>query len=104
MYEAMTTSITTITHTEGAAMEELQPQLLNRLDSVQGHLAGVRRMVTSGASPPELIQQVRALRGALYRVEELLVREGLRTCLQQAPQKPRQQTLESLMSLLHVKA
>jgi len=85
-------------------MSETRSQLLNRLDSVQGHLAGVRRMMNGGASHPELIQQVRALRGALFHIEELLVQEGLQACLEQAPVMPPQETLETLLSLLQVKA
>lgn len=81
-----------------------RPELLDRLDSVKGHLAGVRRMASGGAAYPELLQQVRAVRGALAHIEELLLREGLEASLEQAPAKPPQQTLETLLSLLHVKA
>lgn len=85
-------------------MSQGHPQLLSRLDSVQGHLAGVRRMVNGGASYSELIQQVRALRGALNHIEELLVRKGLQESLGQTPRETPQKTLKTLLSLLQVKA
>lgn len=56
-------------------------QVLTRLATTQGHLDGIRRMVGHGDPALEIIRQIRAVRSALLQIDELLVREGLYSCL-----------------------
>lgn len=56
--------------------------LLNRLASAHGHLAGVRNMAARGEPCPQLILQLRAVQGALCKIEQQLIKQHLYTCLQ----------------------
>lgn len=59
-------------------------QVQNRLSYIRGHVDAVRRMVARGAYCPDVILQNLAIAQALKRVNELILKEHLRTCVRRA--------------------
>jgi DNA-binding FrmR family transcriptional regulator len=59
---------------------------LMRLKTVRGHLDGVIRMVEDEAYCPELMKQVAAAQASLERVNRVLLRNHLETCVTEAIQ------------------
>ncbi len=59
---------------------------LLRLKTVRGHLDGVIRMVEAEAYCPELMKQVAAAQASLERVNRILLRNHLETCVTEAIQ------------------
>jgi CsoR family transcriptional regulator, copper-sensing transcriptional repressor len=59
---------------------------LLRLKTVRGHLQGVIRMVEAEAYCPDLMKQVAAAQASLERVNRILLRNHLETCITEAIQ------------------
>lgn len=63
-------------------MEQLtQTEVLQRLRNVDGHVRAIMRMVEEGQPCADLIQQARAVRGAMRQVSILLICNHLDCCL-----------------------
>lgn len=59
-------------------------KLLVRLKRVEGQLAGVRRMVEDNGDCVDILLQLQAVRGALARVGQLVLRNHVETCVADA--------------------
>ena len=57
---------------------------LHKLNRVEGQLAGVKKMIEERRYCPDIIQQVRATRKALFSVESALLSEHLEHCVSDA--------------------
>lgn len=55
--------------------------LCRRLETAEGHLRGVRRMVGEGSDCESVLAQLAAVRSALDRAISLVVREHLQGCM-----------------------
>jgi CsoR family transcriptional regulator, copper-sensing transcriptional repressor len=56
-------------------------QVVNRLARIEGHVRGVKRMVEEGASCPDVLVQIAALRSALAGVGRLVLTDHIRHCM-----------------------
>jgi DNA-binding FrmR family transcriptional regulator len=65
-------------------IEPYKREALTRLRTVQGHLGAVISMVAEERYCPDLMKQVAALQAALERVNRLLLRNHLETCVSEA--------------------
>jgi DNA-binding FrmR family transcriptional regulator len=79
----------------GAAKE----QVVSRLNIIHDHLQGVRKMVQNTASCPQIVYELRAVNGALARIEEHLVEEHLRLCLKRSGIDRLDEVLEEVFEL-----
>jgi DNA-binding FrmR family transcriptional regulator len=61
--------------------QKVQTEVLQRLRNVDGHVRAVIHMVDEGQPCANLIQQARAVRGAMRQVSTLLLCNHLDTCL-----------------------
>ena len=61
--------------------QKVQTEVLQRLRNVDGHVRAIMRMVEEGQPCTDLIQQARAVRGAMRQVSILLLCNHLDTCL-----------------------
>ena len=61
-----------------------QKKLLSRLRRAEGQLAAVRRMVESHAGCVDTLTQISAVRGALARAGDLILRNHIDTCVASA--------------------
>lgn len=54
---------------------------LRRLKTVEGHLRGIQRMVEEEAYCMDIIQQIRAVQGALNKINNQVLEEHLHSCV-----------------------
>jgi CsoR family transcriptional regulator, copper-sensing transcriptional repressor len=81
--------------------QEYQDGALRRLRTAAGHLQGVVRMVEEDAYCPDIMKQLSAVQGALERVNRLVLRNHLETCVASAMQEGRvEEIVEELMTAL----
>ncbi len=62
-------------------------QIINRLSRIEGHIRGVKTMVTESRPCPEVLIQIAAVRGAIDRVARLILDEHLSECIARAAQE-----------------
>ena len=61
-----------------------KPKLLNRLSRVEGQVRGIARMVEDDRYCIDIVTQIAAVRAALRRVEEEVLRDHIAHCVQHA--------------------
>ena len=61
-----------------------KPRLLNRLSRIEGQVRGVSRMVEEDRYCIDILTQVQALRAALAKVENELLKDHLGDCIEGA--------------------
>ena len=59
-------------------------QIVNRLSRIEGHIRGVKTMVSESRPCPEVLIQLAAVRGAIDRVARLILDEHLSECVARA--------------------
>jgi DNA-binding FrmR family transcriptional regulator len=63
-------------------MEDTTRQdVLKRLSYIEGHLAGVRRMIQDDKYCPEVLKQTFAVRRAIEKMEAIILEGHLHTCV-----------------------
>ena len=63
---------------------EVEKDLLDRLSRIEGHVRGIKRMLTEHGTCEDLLLQVAAVRGALSQVQARLLENHLETCVADA--------------------
>ncbi|WP_443029094.1 metal-sensing transcriptional repressor [Spirulina sp. CS-785/01] len=63
---------------------ESRRKIVNRLSRIEGHIRGIKTMVSEDRHCPEVLIQVAAVRGALDRVARLILDEHLSECVARA--------------------
>jgi CsoR family transcriptional regulator, copper-sensing transcriptional repressor len=76
------------THSEGGSphvhSEDSLRQIVNRLSRIEGHIRGIKTMVTESRPCPEVLIQIAAVRGAIDRVARIILDEHLSECVVRA--------------------
>ena len=86
---------------EATVKREYKDGALRRLQTAVGHLQGVVRMVEDDAYCPDVMKQLSAVQGALERVNRLVLRNHLETCVASAMQEGRvEEIVDELMTAL----
>lgn len=67
--------------------EESVRKVVNRLSRIEGHIRGIKNMVQSDRSCPDVLVQVAAVRGALDGVARLILDEHLSECVVRAAEQ-----------------
>jgi CsoR family transcriptional regulator, copper-sensing transcriptional repressor len=62
----------------------IKPQLLNRLNRIEGQVRGVSRMVEEGRYCIDVLTQIQAAKAALARVETEMLKNHLSHCIESA--------------------
>lgn len=65
-------------------MPDHDPKLLNRLRRVEGQVRGIGRMVEDGRYCIDILTQLQAVRAALGKVENVILKEHLGKCVEGA--------------------
>jgi CsoR family transcriptional regulator, copper-sensing transcriptional repressor len=63
-----------------------QTDLAKRLSKVRGQIEGISKMIDRDEHCLDLIHQCRAVKGAISRIEEMILEAHLKTCLVDAVQ------------------
>ena len=66
----------------------MQPQIRkdvnNRLKSIEGHIRGIQRMVDEDVYCMDIMKQIKAVQGALDRVNAMILDNHMQTCVARA--------------------
>jgi len=74
--------------------------VLKRLSYIEGHVAGIRKMVEEDKYCIDILRQTYAVRKALEKLEALILEGHLRTCVPQGSKGDREeQVIEELVQL-----
>jgi len=80
--------------------DDVRADVLKRLSYIEGHLAGVRRMIEEDRYCVDILKQSFAVRRAIEKVEGLILNGHLHTCVVEGIQGERQeQVLAELLDL-----
>jgi DNA-binding FrmR family transcriptional regulator len=63
---------------------EVEKDLQDRLSRIEGHVRGIKRMLSEHGTCEDLLLQVAAVRGALSQVQARLLENHLETCVADA--------------------
>src|SRR5260370_23455734 len=61
--------------------EERKPDVLKRLSYIEGHVAGIRKMVEEDKYCVDILRQTYAVRKAIEKLETIILEGHLRTCV-----------------------
>ena len=61
--------------------EDVYKSVVNRLNRIEGHVAGVNRMWQEGRPCPDILIQISALRSALDKVGRLILDSHVDNCI-----------------------
>lgn len=74
-----------------------------RLKTVEGHIAGIRRMLEDDAYCIDVIRQIQAVQGALNKISNIILEEHLHSCVITAVQgedpAERERVLQEIMDV-----
>lgn len=59
-------------------------QIVNRLSRIEGHVRGIKTMVSESRPCPEVLMQIAAVRGAIDKVARIILDEHLSECVARA--------------------
>jgi DNA-binding FrmR family transcriptional regulator len=86
---------------EGVVKQVHKDAAVRRLQTAIGHLQGVLRMVEDDAYCPDVMKQLSAVQGSLERVNRVVLRNHLETCVASAMQQGRvDEIVDELMTAL----
>ncbi len=63
------------------ANEEARKNVLNRLRTIKGHIAGIEKMVEEGKCCDEILLQVAAIKSSVHKVGLMIMEENMMDCL-----------------------
>jgi CsoR family transcriptional regulator, copper-sensing transcriptional repressor len=64
--------------------EQSRKQILRRLQSIEGHIRGIERMVEDGTYCIDTMKQINAVQAALSKVNQMILANHLNTCVASA--------------------
>ena len=79
---------------------EVKIELTTRLRRIEGQVRGVQRMIDEDRDCPEILQQMAAVRSAMYQVSLLLARAYAARCLQEPAEGGTDAMLDRLIATL----
>jgi len=83
-------------HTHKHTHHEHTKAVLNRLSRAIGHLTGVRNMVEEGRDCAEVLIQLAAVRAALSKTCEIILKDHLEHCIVHAVETDNYEALDEL--------
>ncbi|MCX8213645.1 MAG: metal-sensitive transcriptional regulator [SAR202 cluster bacterium] len=90
----------TAAHHEHETLSEAKTDALKRLSYIDGHLAGVRRMVEEDKYCVDILKQTFAIKRAIQKLESVLLEGHLHSCVIDGVKKGREdEVLGELLEL-----
>lgn len=65
------------------ANEEARKNVLNRLKTIKGHIAGIEKMVEDGKCCDDILLQIAAIKSSVHKVGLMIMEENMMGCLTQ---------------------
>lgn len=63
------------------ATEEARKNVLNRLRTIKGHIAGIEKMVEDGKCCDDILLQIGAIKSSVHKVGLMIMEENMMDCL-----------------------
>lgn len=63
------------------AKEEARKNVLNRLRTIKGHIAGIEKMVEDGKCCEDILLQIAAIKSSVHKVGLMIMEENMMDCL-----------------------
>ncbi len=82
-------------------LDEARNDVLKRLNFIEGHLAGIRRMVEADKYCVDILKQTFAVRRAIEKMESIMLDGHLRTCVVEGIREGRDDAVLSELSELY---
>ena len=80
-------------------------KVVARLKRIEGQVSAIRRMIEEDRYCIDILNQISAIKGALSRVEEKILRKHFEGCVTEAVQggseQERRQKLDEVLQLIH---
>jgi DNA-binding FrmR family transcriptional regulator len=73
--------------------EDRRQDALKRLSYIEGHVAGIRKMVAEDKYCIDILRQTHAVRKALEKLEALILEGHLRTCVPEGIKEGREEAV-----------
>ena len=84
-------------------LEDVKQETLKRLNYVDGHLAGIRRMIEQEQYFVDVLKQTYAVRRSIQKIESLMLQGHLHTCVVDGVKEGREdQVLNELIELYKI--
>ena len=84
-------------------LEDVKQETLKRLNYVDGHLAGIRRMIEQEQYCVDVLKQTYAVRRSIQKIETLMLQGHLHTCVVDGVKEGREdQVLNELIELYKI--
>ena len=64
--------------------EESSRRIINRLSRIEGHVRGIKTMVSEDRPCPEVLNQIAAVKGAISSVAKIILEDHFEECLVRA--------------------
>ncbi len=81
--------------------DDTKSDVLKRLNFIEGHLAGIRRMVEADKYCVDVLKQTYAVRRAIEKMEALMLEGHLHTCVVEGIREGRDDAVLSELSELY---
>ncbi len=85
-------------------LSDAKEQALKRLSYIEGHLAGVRKMVEEDQYCVDILKQTYAVRRAIEKMESILLGGHLQTCAVQGIKEGREDEIVAELRDLYLQA
>lgn len=59
-------------------------EVLDRLSRIEGHVQGIKKMVTEGRDCPDVLLQLSAVKAAVKKVSHIILADHLEHCIKEA--------------------
>ena len=83
--------------------EERQKDVLKRLSYIEGHIAGIRKMVEEDKYCVDVLRQTYAVRKALEKLESIILEGHLHTCVPEGIKGDREEeVIQELVQLYNI--
>ena len=63
------------------ANEEARKNVLNRLKTIKGHIAGIEKMVEDGKCCDDILLQIAAIKSSVHKVGLMIMEENMMDCI-----------------------
>lgn len=85
-------------------LSEVKSATLKRLNYIEGHLSGVRKMVESEKYCVDILKQTYAVRRAIEKLESILLEGHLQTCAVEGIKNGREEEIVAELKELYLMA
>lgn len=61
--------------------EDAKKNVLNRLKTIKGHIAGIEKMIEDGKCCDEVLLQIAAIKSSIHKVGLIIMEENMMECI-----------------------